>query len=280
MSKNHKQKNMPLWQEKLLHFAEPFSPKSPLSLSVIIPSHNSADRLYVSLKSLKEQEIEGELEVIVIDAKSTDRTREIVQQFGSFVSRIYTLESRRTADMLNRGRDLATKEYVTFLYPGSFYVSKRVFVLFQGYIEKHNSPDFLYCGYIPLSGGTIHPLYAFERHRMCQGHPPTSLNACVLKRDFLKKTPKFSKKITQQISFHFFTNLFKLSSKNYVRIDRYLVDVSTVPFVDRVGWRSYQELWWLIFQEYGTVSAIRWAYSSHQLSFFRWMWFLLRTKFN
>lgn len=48
-------------------------------LTVLIPAHNEEKNLYFALEALSRQDYPGELEIIVIDNASTDKTREIAE---------------------------------------------------------------------------------------------------------------------------------------------------------------------------------------------------------
>jgi len=53
------------------------------AVSVIVPTHNRADYLAVTLRSLARQDLEEPYEVIVVDDGSTDRTREVAEENGA-----------------------------------------------------------------------------------------------------------------------------------------------------------------------------------------------------
>lgn len=54
-------------------------------ISVIIPAYNEEDWIDLPLKSLKEQEFDGNYEVIVVNNASTDNTGEIARKYGAEV---------------------------------------------------------------------------------------------------------------------------------------------------------------------------------------------------
>ena len=53
-------------------------------LSIIIPTYNEEEYLPVLLESIKKQNF-NDYEVIVADANSTDRTREIAKEYGCLI---------------------------------------------------------------------------------------------------------------------------------------------------------------------------------------------------
>jgi glycosyltransferase involved in cell wall biosynthesis len=92
-------------------------------VSVIVPTKNSEKDLRESLDSIKKQTYQN-IELIVVDNFSTDRTRESAREFGAA---IYVIGPERSTQM-NYGGKVAKGEYVYFM--GSD------FVLTQGLIEE------------------------------------------------------------------------------------------------------------------------------------------------
>ncbi len=80
-----------------------------LDLSIVIPTYNEEELLPKLLKSIKQQSQQPK-EVIVADAFSTDRTREIAKEFGAIV-----VDGGMPAVGRNRGAEVATGKYIFFL---------------------------------------------------------------------------------------------------------------------------------------------------------------------
>ena len=78
-------------------------------LSIIIPTYNEEEYLPVLLESIKEQDFD-DYEVIVADAKSTDRTREIAEEYGCIL-----VEGGLPAVGRNNGARVAKGEILLFL---------------------------------------------------------------------------------------------------------------------------------------------------------------------
>ena len=77
--------------------------------SIIIPTYNEEEYLPILLESIKKQEFDG-YEVIVADANSTDKTREIAKDYGCIV-----VEGGLPAVGRNNGAKVAKGEYLLFL---------------------------------------------------------------------------------------------------------------------------------------------------------------------
>lgn len=70
-------------------------------LSIIIPTLNEEENLPKLLQSIKKQKLNQELEIIVSDAGSQDKTREIAKSFGCIIVE---------GGLLSKGRNNGAKE--------------------------------------------------------------------------------------------------------------------------------------------------------------------------
>jgi len=78
-------------------------------LSIIIPTYNEEEVLPQLLRSIKEQDYE-DYEVVVADANSTDKTRELAQKFGCRV-----VDGGSPGEGRNRGAEVAKGDKFLFL---------------------------------------------------------------------------------------------------------------------------------------------------------------------
>ena len=78
-------------------------------LSIVIPAKNEEDNLPILLDSIRAQTLQPD-EIIVADAQSTDRTREIAASYGAKV-----VEGGMIAYGRNRGAEAATCDIILFL---------------------------------------------------------------------------------------------------------------------------------------------------------------------
>lgn len=97
------------------------SPESPTPprISVVVPTYNRADWLSDALRSLVEQEPNGEFvhEIIVVDNASTDHTAEVVQRWNGPANppiRYLRQEQPGDAPTRNAGCRVATGEWLAF----------------------------------------------------------------------------------------------------------------------------------------------------------------------
>jgi glycosyltransferase involved in cell wall biosynthesis len=85
-----------------------------LKISIVIPNYNSGLLLERAIRSLLAQEY-AELQLILIDACSTDQSRQTIEQFRSHFETVIIEKDRGQADGLNKGFRLATGEIFGWL---------------------------------------------------------------------------------------------------------------------------------------------------------------------
>ena len=90
-------------------------------VSIVIPSYNQARYLETALRSVLEQDY-PHLEVIVIDAGSTDGSREILQRYADRLAYWVSEPDAGQADGINKGLRRATGEIVAWLNSDDVYL--------------------------------------------------------------------------------------------------------------------------------------------------------------
>lgn len=85
-------------------------------ISIIVPIYNAADYLEQCIRSLVQQ-TESDLQIILVDDGSTDRSRPILETFARQDERIILLQQPHAGQSAarNRGLQHATGEYIAFV---------------------------------------------------------------------------------------------------------------------------------------------------------------------
>lgn len=109
-----------------------------VKISVIMPSLNVVDYIREAVKSVMNQTLK-ELEIICIDAGSSDGTREIIDELASIDKRIrvYESEKRSYGYQINKGVELAKGKYVAVVETDD-YVCPDMYERLYISAEKHN----------------------------------------------------------------------------------------------------------------------------------------------
>lgn len=87
-----------------------------MSLSLIIPTYNGAHKIVNLLDSLKEQTLQPNEIIIVIDG-STDNTIEVLQTYKQFFTNLTIIEQENQgrACVRNNGAKIAKSDYYNYL---------------------------------------------------------------------------------------------------------------------------------------------------------------------
>lgn len=99
------------------------TPTQTQHVSVVVPAYNNEATIQDTLSSLKNQDFDGEVEVIVIDDRSTDATADVCQKFGVKVFR--NDSNIGLAGSLNRGIKLAENDLIVTLHADAIPLSNR-----------------------------------------------------------------------------------------------------------------------------------------------------------
>ncbi|WP_273446931.1 glycosyltransferase family 2 protein [Neolewinella agarilytica] len=132
---------------------------SPL-FTIIIPTHNRAERLSVAVESVLAQECE-DWELLIIDDGSTDNTRSVAESFTDQRIRYHYQENRQLNGARNTGVRLATGRYIGFLDDDDLFKPDHLSVLKAGMMTDNFKSDIYRSGELLQGGGktTLVPNY-------------------------------------------------------------------------------------------------------------------------
>lgn len=109
-------------------------------VTVITVCFNAEEKLETTLTSVLSQRYPN-LEYIVIDGASTDRTLSIIQKHSSELIRVYSQPDQGLYDAMNKGLLLASGEWVIYMNSGdTFYLEETL----KEMVEAGHQADFIY----------------------------------------------------------------------------------------------------------------------------------------
>jgi len=271
---NQKNKEKKGWSEKVEEKLLPHEEGlEPIPLSLIIPVYNCSEVIGTTLESVEKQEYYP-LEVIVVDAGSTDRTLEIVNSFASLISRIYTVANFNLPDMINRGISLASNKYLTFTFPGTYYLSEATFLSFANSAHAHDFPDLIYCGSIQREVKREPRIiqFPFDIQLLQRGQHPTTIPACWFRKDLFEKIGKFNIHLTIRPGYELFCRVVCEEGLRVQAIDRIYVDFDYGRFSYGKVLRFAAETWRVISSHFGFRKAVLWFLSINHIDMVKWLW--------
>ncbi|WP_136798307.1 glycosyltransferase family 2 protein [Desulfosediminicola ganghwensis] len=121
-------------------------------ISVVIPAYNHERYIGAAVESVLQQTF-ADLELIVIDDGSTDRTGEIVQSYDDKRLTYLFQENRDAYNTLNRGMGLAKGEYISILNSDDVYAQNRLEKLLAH--QKESDAACIFTDVIPVSDTSI-----------------------------------------------------------------------------------------------------------------------------
>lgn len=205
-------------------------------ISVITVSFNSAQTIAKTLDSLKEQTCR-DFESIVIDGNSTDGTQDIVQSFDDLVRQFVSEPDKGIYDAMNKGIDLATGRYISFLNSDDRYPNHTI----QTILDINSDRDILYGNMIKerkLNGKIytrkVKPDLSSMEQTMSVFHP-----SIFVRRELFNQLGKFSLKYSLAADYHWVLKAY-LQGIRFEYIDSPLA-IFSVGGVSNFTCASYKE---------------------------------------
>jgi len=159
-------------------------------ISIIIPTKNEEKYLPLLLAQIKKQNF-SDYEIIVADANSTDRTREIAKNFGCKV-----IEGGLPAKGRNEGAKVAKGEILVFMDADNIYLPKDFFQKIVSEFERRN----LGVASVPIypAGNFIDKIcYFFYNNfvRIFQKFLAFATNIVIVRKEIFEKVGGFDEKV-------------------------------------------------------------------------------------
>lgn len=113
-----------------------------MKISIITPSYNQGHFIERTIRSILDQEFEGEMEYLVIDGGSTDNTVEILEKYGQSL-RYVSEKDDGLADAINKGLAMASGEIIGWLNSDDLYQPGTIARVLK-HFEEHPDCMWLY----------------------------------------------------------------------------------------------------------------------------------------
>ncbi|MFT4551679.1 MAG: glycosyltransferase involved in cell wall biosynthesis [Chlamydiales bacterium] len=240
-------------------------------LTIVIPTHNSAQSIDLTMGSVTSQNY-PDLEIIVVDACSKDRTMQIVKSYHESISRVYTVTDYNLYEMMNRGISLARGTYICFFFPGDFYVSKDALGHMMRLAIDNEMPDLVYCACL-LRNDNKEPwvlLRPLNVETLKKGKQPTSIQSCWFRVDTLRKVGKFQPLYSLRGGYDLFCRLRLVEKLRVAISERVLTDYDRRELVASHLIRYSNETLSVIFKRFGFIAAFKWWVVLNHFRIVKW----------
>jgi glycosyltransferase involved in cell wall biosynthesis len=105
---------------KFMSISETLMPNIKPKMSIVTATYNSAETIEDTIQSVLSQDYPN-LEYIIVDGASSDRTLSIIEKYSERISKIVSEPDMGLYDALNKGIALATGEIIGFLHSDDIY---------------------------------------------------------------------------------------------------------------------------------------------------------------
>jgi glycosyltransferase involved in cell wall biosynthesis len=136
-------------------------PERPL-VTIVTPVFNGERYLEETIKSVLAQEYDN-LEYIIIDGGSTDRTLEIIKCYEDAIDYWVSEPDRGQTDAINKGFSIAQGDILTWLNYDDIYFSYSIRLIVYNLRKPHNSFSYGHCELIDEYGNATNNLFTCKQ---------------------------------------------------------------------------------------------------------------------
>ncbi|GAB4233023.1 MAG: hypothetical protein Tsb0021_11830 [Chlamydiales bacterium] len=242
-------------------------------ISVILPTFNQSHLVSISLETILQQ-VYPDLEVIIIDAGSTDKTLDVIKSFYDPRIRITSVTTYHCYDMLNKGISLAKGLYISFLLPGDFYLYPLAFQYVMELAKEFDYPHLLYGATLLRGGPEVKTLYRpMTKEILRAGKQSTSVQACWFHIDTFRFIGKFTSEYKIRGGYDLFCRFCLHTHLRVVSTQRVLTDYVVRPISKKYMLRHLKETVSVIYRYFGWKDALKWFLTQKDLFRLIKMWF-------
>ena len=113
-----------------------------MKISVITVCYNSENSIRQTINSVLEQ-THNDIEYIIIDGNSKDKTKEIIFQYKNFLNNIVSEDDKGIYDAINKGIKLSNGEIISILHSDDIFYNKDVCKNVSEYFKSNQTCNIL-----------------------------------------------------------------------------------------------------------------------------------------
>lgn len=155
-------------------------------ISIITVCFNEEKNIVSTLQSVEEQ-IYQNIEYIIIDGGSTDKTLSFLENFKSSITILISEKDNGLYDAMNKGIKVANGEWIIFLNSGDTFFNNEVLLNVVESIEKENRYDIIYGNTIMANPGKYKIQETSYNHQLLNEYPSLRHGACLIRSEYHKK---------------------------------------------------------------------------------------------
>jgi len=244
-------------------------------VSIVIPTYQSEEKIAITIDSVLIQDY-PDLEIIIVDAGSTDRTLEVIKNYRDDRITLYSVSEYHRYEMLNKGISQSMGLYINFLFPGDFYIHRETLRFMMSLALDHDQPHMVYCGTL-IRDGRKEAKILFRKLSLAnlrKGLQPTSLQSCWFRSDTFKKIGKFNRKYALRGGFDLMCRFCLDETLRFADTNRVHTDYDLRLVTRRMVTSHCVETLKTIYHYFGTLTTLKWLVT--QKDTFRYLKLWLR----
>lgn len=194
-------------------------------LSIIVPIYNCDQVISSLIENILGQNY-SQMEVLFIDAGSTDSTLDIIRSIKNSKIKLYFVANHSCYEILNRGISLAKGKYINFLFPNDYYLFEGVLKHIAALSLRHQEAHLIYGGCLlrDVNGEASCFSSPFSLRLFKQGRQMTSLQSCWFHRSSFDGVGLFNTQLKWRADYDLFCRLALWPSFKWVASPRVIAD--------------------------------------------------------
>lgn len=242
-------------------------------VTLIIPTFNSANALQQTIENILEQKYPN-LEVIIIDAGSSDKTAEVIKNLRDERIRVYTSTPYHCYAMMNQGITHASGEYICFLLPGDHYTYIHTLRYMMALALENGKPDMVFCGTLLRDGRSeVKLLYReLSLKLLSRGSQPTSLQSCWIRLDALRELGKFDPRYKLRGGYEFLCRFALTGRRTSASSRRFYLDYDIRSTTSQMVVTHFLETFRIVLKHFGFGRAVQWLVQQRHVYRFFKLW--------
>jgi glycosyltransferase involved in cell wall biosynthesis len=271
ISKKHKSK--PSFVERITQSPSIFHDYEFPKVSIIVPTNNSALTLSLTIESVISQHY-PDYEIVVIDSGSTDRTIEILKGYRNDRINIYSVSTCEKYEMLNKGVTQSTGEYLNFLFPGDYYLSRNVLLNMMTLALENERPHLVYSGTLLRYGRKEPEIFfrKFSHELLRKGQMPTSLQSCWFLKEVFHEVGKFDTSLTLRGAYDLMCRMIQHEDMRVISSTKVLTDYDLRVLSRTLVVSHFRETSRIVFRYYGLWAYLMWLKNQRSLARYLRLW--------
>ena len=223
-----------------------------LKISVVTICYNNEEGIRRTIESVVNQDYPN-LEYIVVDGRSTDRSLDIIREYGDRIATLISEPDRNLYDAINKGIARATGDVVGLIHAGDRLFSNQVAGKIASHFLEHDI-DVMY-GHSLLVNGKDVPVRvnkspAYRRSLVKRGWMP-SHQSIYIRREVLERIGPYNLDLHPSSDYEFFLRYFYFNRLRIKRLDEFILrfsmgGISTRNYLNNIRSQDQQMQGWII----------------------------------